>query len=82
MPFTYTLTSSISYWATLEELQKSAKDILLIRFKMYIYNCRTSSNTSTLTDARNFASYKYKVRRKVAIETRKIIAITTIYSII
>ena len=52
---------------------KSAKKILLILFfKLYIYKCRTSKNTPTVTGVGNFISYKYKILKKVAIETRKL----------
>ena len=51
---------------------KSAKNILLILFKLYIYKCRTSKNTPTVTGVGNFISYKYKILKKVAIETRKL----------
>ena len=51
---------------------KSAKNILLILFKLYIYKCRTSKNTPTVTRVGNFISYKYKILKKVAIETRKL----------
>ena len=51
---------------------KSAKNILLILFKLYIYKCRTSKNTPTVTCVGNFISYNYKILKKVPIETRKL----------
>ena len=39
---------------------------------MYIYKCRTSKNTPTVTGVGNVISYKYKILKKVAIETRKL----------
>ena len=43
---------------------KSAKNILLILFNLYIYKCRTSKNTPTVTGVGNFISYKYKILKK------------------
>ena len=43
---------------------KSAKNILFILFKVYIYKCRTSKNTPTVTGVGNFISYKYKILKK------------------
>ena len=51
---------------------KSTKNNLLILFKLYIYKRRTSKNTPTVTGVGNFISYKYKILKKVAIETRKL----------